>query len=397
MWGFAIGILVLLALAVVFALWPWLTKPSAQSESMNEVLAHAYRLRRDELQEDVEIGWLSPELFSEAESELDRGLLKDTQDIGDFDVSADTPRRIAPVLGTVVVLAGLSLYLGSSELVRFALPWGQTDQEESAEQLQQRLEEQLAVQPEDAQGWAHLAELHRVHDRIDEAIAAWVRANALLEYSDPSALVALADVLVVANNDQFTDEAIDYLLQALRIDPQHQKALWLAGWAARQRDQTEAAVQYWERLLEALPQEEEGVRSLIEGWLAEVRGEVRAMPSRSELQLRVGVTLAAELEADLSPGATLFVYARQANGAPMPLAIWRGIAQDLPVEVVLDDSMGMAPGMPKLSQAEQVVVLARLSESGEALRRSGDLLGESKPLVLAETDAIDIVIDTRVP
>ena len=397
MWGFAIGVFLLLGLALVFALWPWLSRSPKDEESMRDVLAHAYRLRRDELQEDVEIGWLAPELFSEAESELDRGLLKDVQNIGDFNASTASSRRIVPVLVAVVAVAGLSLYLASSELARFVVPWGQPDPEQSTAQLQKRLEQHLAVQPQDAQGWAHLGELHRAHGNIEDAVAAWTQANALLEYSDPSALVALADVLAVANNDQLTDTAIDYLLQALRIDPQHQKALWLAGWAARQRDEAETAALYWERLLEVLPEQEQGVRGMIQGWLAEVRGEVQPVPTPEGTQLRVQVRLAEEFEAEIAPQSTLFVYARQADGPPMPLAIWRGTAQDLPVEVVLDDSMGMAPGMPRLSQTEQVVVLARISESGEALRRSGDLLGESEPLTLSATNTVEVVIDARVP
>ena len=51
---------------------------------MRDVLTQAYNLRRDELQEDVEIGWLSPELFGEAEAELDRGLLEDVEGAGEF-------------------------------------------------------------------------------------------------------------------------------------------------------------------------------------------------------------------------------------------------------------------------------------------------------------------------
>ena len=81
MWGFFAGCLALLVLALIFVLYPWWAKRRPRSESMRDILTHAYNLRRDELQQDVEIGWLSPELFGEAEAELDRSLLEDVEEV----------------------------------------------------------------------------------------------------------------------------------------------------------------------------------------------------------------------------------------------------------------------------------------------------------------------------
>ena len=71
-------------------------------------------------------------------------------------------------------------------------------------------------------------------------------------------------------------------------------------------------------------------------------------------------------------------------------------ASEFPVQVVLDDTQAMMPEM-KLSQAGEVMVLARISESGQAERQSGDLIGEIGPVTVAPNVAIQLTIDQRIP
>jgi cytochrome c-type biogenesis protein CcmH len=63
----------------------------------------------------------------------------------------------------------------------------------------------------------------------------------------------------------------------------------------------------------------------------------------------------------------------------MPLAILRAQARDLPLDFTLDDSLAMGPGTG-LSSASRVVVVARISRSGQAIPQSGDLEGQSAPV-----------------
>ena len=133
---------------------------------------------------------------------------------------------------------------------------------------------------------------------------------------------------------------------------------------------------------------------MVENWLAEARreaGEPAVGPS-----LQVEVTLAPDLAEAYSPEATLFVYARRTEGAPMPLAIWRGKASGFPVRVMLDDTQAMMPEM-KLSQAREVMVLARISASGQAERQSGDLIGEVGPVEVGLNASTQVIIDGRIP
>ena len=98
----------------------------------------------------------------------------------------------------------------------------------------------------------------------------------------------------------------------------------------------------------------------------------------------------------MSPADTVFVYAKAASGPPMPLAIQRLRADQLPATVVLTDGMGMLPSM-KLSQFPQIIIGARISKSGNAIAQAGDLQTVSKPLDVKTTAPIALTIDQTVP
>ncbi len=92
---------------------------------------------------------------------------------------------------------------------------------------------------------------------------------------------------------------------------------------------------------------------------------------------------------------TLFVFAREMNGPPMPVSIVRATKQDLPFTFRLDDSTSPMPSR-KLSDAGTVVIVARLSKSGQAMPQSGDLEGTSQP-VKSGVGGITVVIDRERP
>jgi cytochrome c-type biogenesis protein CcmH len=113
--------------------------------------------------------------------------------------------------------------------------------------------------------------------------------------------------------------------------------------------------------------------------------------------IRLAVSLRPELQGQAPGDATLFVFAKAASGPPMPLAVYRGRASELPREVRLDDSMAMMPAL-KLSGFEQWTVTARVTRAGGVQAMSGDLQGS---LTVARKDlgdaALSLVIDQVVP
>jgi len=123
-----------------------------------------------------------------------------------------------------------------------------------------------------------------------------------------------------------------------------------------------------------------------------------AEPSASagqSLAISGKVTVAPNLAGKGSATDTLFVFAREMSGPPMPVAIVRATRKDLPFTFRLDDSNSMMPSR-KLSDVGTVVIVARLSKSGQAMPQSGDLEGISQP-VKPGVDGITIIIDHARP
>jgi len=187
--------------------------------------------------------------------------------------------------------------------------------------------------------------------------------------------------------------------RALEIDPNHLKALALAGTAAFHRKDFAGAAGYWQRMLPLVPPDSEDARAIREN-VAEARARTgvpsagAAAPSAGARApahpgIRGTVRVSEKLRDRLSPGDTVFVYARAAEGPPMPLAVLRRTAGDLPIAFALDDSMAMTPAMT-VSAHPRIVVTARVSRSGNARPEAGDLQGASKPMA---NDAKGVVVE----
>lgn len=261
----------------------------------------------------------------------------------------------------------------------------------------ERLALRLKDKPDDAAGWTLLARAYTAMGRYAEALPAFEK---VLELSGESAdlLADHADALVAQNRGQLNGEAAMRIERALTLEPDNRKALALAGSAAFDMGDYAGAVRYWERVERTLP-EGSPLREQLRGSIVQARhlGRLPALappgpttvaatesantPAPGQASALSGsVTLAAELTSRVNPEDTVFVTARALDGSRIPLAVLRAKAKDLPLRFTLDDSMAMAPGA-KISDHAQVVVHARVSKSGEANPRPGDLTGQTGTLM----------------
>lgn len=125
----------------------------------------------------------------------------------------------------------------------------------------------------------------------------------------------------MARGRKLEGEPFAIVKRALEIDPEHVKALALAGTAEFERRDYAAAIGYWERVLKVAPPQSEFARSVAES-IAEARtlaGGAVAQKGNQALQGVVSIDPA--LAARLSPGDTVFVLARPVSGSRMPLAV----------------------------------------------------------------------------
>ncbi len=270
----------------------------------------------------------------------------------------------------------------------------------------------LKENPDNPDGWALLGRAYQSMGKFAESRDALKRAYELMPDNHDLA-VEYAQALALSNDGRrITGESRNLLESVLKADPDHQRALWLIGISDYQAGDYNAAITAWNRLLPALPPESdiaESVRTQIAdaqklgGTVAVARlPATSAIPSATTAdsgqgpKLTLKVSLDAKLKDRLGAGATLFVFARAESGPPMPLAIHRGPATELPLTVVLDDSMGMMPSM-KLSMFPKVVIGARISDSGNAMPQSGDLQVLTSAIDSSRKEPIDLVINSVVP
>ncbi len=242
-------------------------------------------------------------------------------------------------------------------------------------------------EPDNAEGWLMLGRSYAVLGQFEPAVAAY-RHVLQLQPKNSQALADLADALAASSDKRFEGEPARLVEQALAADPSNLKALLLAGTVAFDKKDYPGAIKSWEKAEKAGPADNALVRQASEN-LAEVR-QLAGLPAApatpaNPVAAAIGasvsgrVELAPALAAQAAPDDTVFVFARPAEGARMPLAILKKKVRDLPLDFTLDDSMAMSP-QARLSQAPRVVVGARVSKSGQAMPQPGDLEGLSDPV-----------------
>ncbi len=286
-----------------------------------------------------------------------------------------------------------------------------------------KLADKLKQNPDDAEGWALLGRAYKATQRFSEGRDALKHAHDLAP-ADADITVEYAEALALASPQHRIAGAPRELLdQALKADPQNQRGLWLSGIADSQAGDYAAAIATWNRLLPLLPKDSD-VAASIQKQIAQAQAlrDGKPLPAEDEAsapnatatpaaanvdaatggatasgpQIVVDVALDPKLKEKAAPGDVLFVFAKAANGPPMPLAIQRLSAAQLPARVTLTDGMGMLPSM-KLSTFPQIIIGARISRSGQALAQSGDLQALSAPIANTRREPVELTIDQVVP
>lgn len=285
---------------------------------------------------------------------------------------------------------------------------GVQTQAQTSTDINQALDElraHLASNPKDAQGWMLLAQAGMEMQQPDQARDAFEHVLQLRP-NDTTAMVGWAEADAASHDDhRIQGRARDLLEQAVKLEPDNQRGLWLLGISDFQQGQFADAAATW-RVLQPQLQPGSNVAQAVAQQIALADARVGGAPASTSSSagatssgdakgpaLQVKIALAPALKAKLASGETLFVYACAENGPPMPLAVARLDAAQLPTTVTLTDAMSMMPTM-KLSSVQRVFVGARISRSGEAVAQTGDLEGNGGVVDVRSKTPITITIDT---
>jgi cytochrome c-type biogenesis protein CcmH len=393
---FLLGAAGLLAIALAFVLWPLLTRRPAHAAEPARANLDVLRDQQAELETDLRSGILDRDQYRRAREDLERRVLEEA---GSSAAPVAPGRRHIPLavaagLAIPALSALLYLALGNPQALE-VVPHGADEVSsvtmEQFEGMTEKLAARLKERPDDWEGWTMLGRAYKALQRPDEAARAWGEA-ARLKPGNPDILADYAEALAVASGSKLAGEPTRLLERALKLDPKHQKSLALAGGAAFENRDYGTAIKYWERLL-ALSQNEPELLQALRSGIEEARTRMAGAARTSAVSGTV--SLAPELEDQVMPESTVFIFARSVSGPRVPLAISRVRVSDLPYDFTLDDTMAMTPEA-RLSSFPRVVVGARVSQTGSARASSGDLEGFSSETTPG-TRGIRVVIDRAVP
>jgi len=420
-------IVVLLLLATLLCLIPPLLRRAPAAELASEANVRAFYLaQREQLRRDMDNGSLSAAAGMRAEEELQRDLLQDL----DLRRGRSAPWAgqragitAACLLTVLIPVAAVLLYgqLGNPRAAA-TVSAGQPAEPHAADTGSDMtlainaLAQRLRTAPDDADGWYMLARSYETLGRYTDAVAAYQQVLRLVP-GQPAVLADLADALLSANQGNPDEASIAAVAQALAAQPDQPKALALAGMMALRRGDAAEALAHWERLQAQLPPDSEAARQ-IQSNIAQARAmaaapaessaaatsgpasvppaaNAAAAPAASNARISGRASIADALRGRVQSSDTVFILARPEEGSRMPLAILRMQVSDLPRDFVLDDSSAMSPDAT-LSRAGKVRVEIRVSKSGTAAARPGDL-GGALTGVGIHADGLTLVADTVVP
>jgi cytochrome c-type biogenesis protein CcmH len=245
------------------------------------------------------------------------------------------------------------------------------------------LEARLAEDGADFPGWVLLAQSYLHMGAPVAAQPAIARAESLAQ-GDADRLVRLAVAIQGFELEPLISP--DELLQeALRIAPDHQQAAQLAAERITQGSESSGATR---SLLDYQPPAMYG-------------GSVTQSSSASENQsfarkLDVRVSISDHLLTGLDLDHNVFIFARPTTGQKIPLGVVQKQVRELPVTVTLDDSTTMVAGHNISGYTGDLMVIARVSRSGDAVAATGDLQGVMPHVKLDQTGFVDLVIDGQV-
>ncbi|MGZ3238661.1 MAG: tetratricopeptide repeat protein, partial [Burkholderiaceae bacterium] len=218
--------------------------------------------------------------------------------------------------------------------------------------------------------------------RFSDAATAYGKLAAM-EPQDADVVVEWADTLAMAQGRNLDGEPEKLIARALTLNPDHPKALALAGTIAYTHKDYAAALKHWQHLMTVVPPDSQLAQMIAPGIekaqsLAGVSPQASAVKATSKPVGNAKAALTGKVEIDpalrsqVADTDTVFIFVRAAQGPRMPLVALRKQVRDFPVSFSFDDAASLSPDR-KLSSEANVVVGARISKTGDAMPQPTDI------------------------
>ena len=256
-----------------------------------------------------------------------------------------------------------------------------------------QLEQKLAENPNDLEGQLLYGRSMMSLQRFAYAVGAYRKANEL-EPNNAHIMTQLAEAIAFDNNTgSFLGEPAELLKQAIQIEPNHQKAMWLYGIVLDEQGQYAAAEALWTDLLNLV--ESPNIKTTLIQQINRARAsqgkaelnQAEQTPADDPQQANDSVADTADAlyqvvvqgddsfnDQPLPASARLFVYAKQVDGPPMPVAaLVLNPPFKFPMTLQLNDRNSLN-GERLLSSFETLKFSAKISLNGSATPADDDII-----------------------
>lgn len=375
-------------------------RQKAQRRTRLDVNRELYEQRKQELAQEYVDGLLSDKALQAAERELDKRFVSENAELEQLEEHAIGRGIWLPAVVIVVfAVVGYALFGSWSQQqqadeARKALPelaQQVLNNQESApseaelEQFALGLRQRLQQDGGDGLTWMLYARAATALQRYEQALEAYAHAYKL-EPKRSGILLGYAQLLINLGGAEQLQTAAKLLAELLQLEPQNIDALSLTGAVAYQRGDYQQAVQAWQVLTRVMPAEDPRY-----GAVQEALRDAEQQLAASGQQLTVTVEISEALREQVPEQATLFVFVKAVDGAPMPAAVVRQPVGEFPVKVILSDAQAMLPDY-KMSQLNQWHVEARISTDDRIEVAPGDLGALAKVVDAADDAEVTLVI-----
>lgn len=410
-------------LALLFVCVPFLRKEKVQQldANANSELINIYHQRLEELRVELENQRIEQQSYDESIVELKRRLLNELSP--EKSLNSKGNNRIFALTGSaflVVLTAIFYSFTGSEKQIanwydamanlanygeRAVMQQGEPLTPNELQAFALALRTKLDKSGDDEVAWMLLGRVAMSLNEFDMAQQSFDKVLRM-NPDNKQVLISYSQVLLMQSGDANMTRAAGMLSEVLNDDPTNLDAISLLALIAYERKDWLQAKSAFEMLLSSMEKSDSRY-----GMIAQRIEEINQQITKTESQLIpvknkpatsgdekmvVTVDIDPALTAQLPKAGTLFVFAKAANGPPMPLAVVKLTEYQFPLTVELSDSNAMVEGLT-LSSVDDIVLTARISNDASVMPSAGELEGRSQTLKRSETSTYQLQIDSVIP
>ena len=403
----------LILLGCVFVVLPFMRKDTLVSvdPGTNAERIDIYHQRLTELAQEQQDSRLSDEGYQQAIVELKKRLLNELAPEKQFNLKGNNV--VLASVGVLFMLSFSIIFYGISGSHKQQLSW--LDAVEKLPELGQRavmqtgdpltpnelqqfalgLRTKLSTNGDDQVAWMLLGRVAMSLNDLSMATQAFEK-SLKINPDNVNVMLAYSQALLVDGSEQSINKAAKKLSKILQKNPTNMDAISLLALIAYERKDWLEAKAAFELLLSSMEKADpryvmikQRIDELNQRLNVNVEDSINKNSQTMALQprqLTVKLSLSDDLVNNVPEGATLFVFAKAAQGPQMPLAVVKLTYVDLPTTVLLSKENAMMPSLT-MEQFDQVIVTARISKDDKVDVQVGELQGQSTVVDLnAETE-----------